>query len=463
VTTTMVMPVAIAAQLRELALLPIESAGVLLARAVATDSGDLRVLVHDMCLVPDHAYAVREADGLEITSDGYVPPLRLAAESGSLAIWMHTHPGRGASVQPSHRDRVVDQQLADLFRIRSGSDLYGALIVSIGELSDGLRFMCHLDDDAGRVHHVDRLLTVGSQLMLVESDGATQSPVPEIFDRNVRAFGGGVQNTLSNLRVAVVGCGGTGSCVAEQLVRLGVRDLVLMDPELLSESNLSRVYGSEANDVGRPKVDVVGEHLRKIAPELLVDSVRGMVTREAVARRLIGVDMVFGCTDDNAGRLVLSRLSTYMMVPLIDCGVLLSSADDGRLLGIDGRITLMYPGAACLVCRGRVDLQRAASEVLTPDERIRRVGEGYAPALRGSEPAVVAFTSLVAASAVAELLNLLIGYGPEPSPTEVLLRLHDREVSTNIAKPQPQHYCDLVSGKVGQGMTVPFLDQTWPS
>jgi len=462
VITTMVLPAAISAQLRELALLPIESGGVLLARAVTTDSGDLRILIHEMCLVPEHAYAVREADGLEITSEGYVPPLRLAAESGSLAIWMHTHPGRGSSVQPSHHDRIVDQQLAELFRIRSGSELYGALIVSI-ESGDGLRFMCHLDDDAGRVHHVDRLLTVGSQVRLVEADGSRPSSVAEIFDRNVRAFGGSVQNTLGNLRVAVVGCGGTGSCVAEQLVRLGVRDLLLIDPEPLSESNLTRVYGSVATDVGRPKVDVVADHLRAIAPDVSIESVRGMVTREAVARRLTDADVVFGCTDDNAGRLVLSRLSTYMMVPVIDCGVLISSANDGHLLGIDGRITLMYPGAACLVCRGRVDLRRAASEVLTPDERIRRVDEGYAAALAGNEPAVVAYTSLVAASAVAELLNMVIGYGPEPAPTEVLLRMHDREISTNIAKPQAKHYCDPASGKLGMGMTVPFLEQTWPS
>ena len=462
-TVTMVLPAAISAQLRDLALLPIESGGVLLGRAVTTDSGKLRILIHKLCLVPEHAYAVREADGLEITSEGYVPPLRLAAESGSLAIWMHTHPGRGSSVQPSRHDRIVDHQLAELFRIRSGSDLYGALIVSIGESGDGLRFMCHLDDDAGHVHQVDQLFTVGSQVRLIEADGSRPSPVAEIFDRNVRAFGGSVQNTLGNLKLAVVGCGGTGSCVAEQLVRLGVRNLLLIDPELLSESNLTRVYGSVATDVGRPKVDVVADHLRAIAPDVSIDSVRGMVTRESVARRLTEADVVFGCTDDNAGRLVLSRLSTYMMVPVIDCGVLISSANDGHLLGIDGRMTLMYPGAACLVCRGRVDLRRAASEVLTPDERIRRVDEGYAPALAGNEPAVVAFTSLVAASAVAELLNLLIGYGPEPAPTEVLLRLRDREISTNIAKPHAKHYCDPTSGKLGMGMTVPFLEQTWPS
>ena len=37
---------------------------------------------------------------------------------------------------------------------------------------------------------------------------------------------------------------------------------------------------------------------------------------------MIDRDLVFGCTDDNAGRLIMSRLSTFMMVPLIDIGVL---------------------------------------------------------------------------------------------------------------------------------------------
>jgi glycine/D-amino acid oxidase-like deaminating enzyme len=308
------------------------------------------------------------------------------------------------------------------------------------------------------------MLIVGPRISLIE----TGTPQPDwqtsaAFDRNVRAFGGAVQRMLAHLNVAIVGCGGTGSSVAEQLVRLGVRRLTLLDPEDVSETNITRLYGSTAADIGTPKVKVLENYLSRIAPELQVDAVQGMVTRESLARRLSAADVIFGCTDDNAGRLVLSRLSTYLMVPVIDGGVLLSSGLDGTLSGIDGRVTLMYPGAACLVCRGRVDLQRAASESLTPDERVRRVDEGYAPGLGGAEPAVVAFTTVVAAAAVSELLNALIGYGPEPHPTEILLRLHDREVSTNVAKPQSGHYCDPSSGKIGRGVTVPFLEKTWPS
>jgi len=151
------------------------------------------------------------------------------------------------------------------------------------------------------------------------------------------------------------------------------------------------------------------------------------------------------------------------MTPVIDCGVLLSSDAACGLVGIDGRVTILTPGQACLVCRGRIDLARARAELLTPDERVRREDEGYAPALGRTEPAVVAFTTLVGATAVSELLERLIGYGPEPRPSEILLRCHEREISTNIALPLEGHYCHPSSCKLGVGITQPFLEQTWPT
>jgi hypothetical protein len=260
--------------------------------------------------------------------------------------------------------------------------------------------------------------------------------------------------------VAVVGCGGTGSAVAEQLVRLGVRRFRLVDPDRLSASNVTRVYGSKPVDVGRLKVDVLADHLSAIAPDAVIDSMPSSIAIEAVAREVGNVDVIFGCTDDNAGRLVLSRLSTYLVVPVFDCGVLLADRD-GQIEGIYGRVTVLHPGVACLVCRRRIDLQRAAAEALTPAERQRREDEGYAPGLPGVEPAVVAYTTLVAATAVGEFLERLVGYGEAPAPSEVLLRIHDREMSTNSQAPRSGHYCDPASGKLGRGITTPLLEQAW--
>ena len=52
----------------------------------------------------------------------------------------------------------------------------------------------------------------------------------------------------------------------------------------------------------------------------------GRITHESTAKLLLDADIVFGCTDDNAGRLVLSRIASYLLTPVVDCGVLLSSA-----------------------------------------------------------------------------------------------------------------------------------------
>jgi hypothetical protein len=458
-STTLVVPEFIAEQVRSVLGLEVETGGVILARLVLAPDGDIRLLATDFRLVPDEAYERRERSELFITSDGYVPALGVAEETGTVPIWFHTHPGEGASPRPSRRDGRVDAELADLFRLRSGSDYYGALIVS--HRGAGVTFTGHLESAEEERINIDRLFIVGPRFGLMWSDLSDQEPLTSFFDRNIRAFGGEVQRVLNDLHIAVIGCGGTGSAVAEQLVRLGVRRLLLMDPDTLSDSNITRVYGSQTEDIGRPKVDVLADHLRRISPEADIRVCAGMLTSEANARQMVGVDLVFGCTDDNAGRLVLSRFATYMLAPVIDCGVLMTSDLDGRLSGIHGRVTLLYPGAACLVCRHRVDLARASSELLTPEERVRRVDEGYAPALEGVEPAVVAYTTMVAAAAVGELLERLIGYGPDEVPSEILLRIHDREVSTNQQEPRERHYCHPASGKLGRGLTEPFLEQTW--
>ena len=208
-------------------------------------------------------------------------------------------------------------------------------------------------------------------------------------------------------------------------------------------------------------MDVCAAHVARIAPDAEVITERTEITWEASAKLLLDADVVFGCTDDNAGRLVLSRFSTYLLTPVIDCGVLLTSDHGDQLEGIYERVTVLVPGAACLVCRNRINLQVAAAEMLASDERARLAGEGYAPALEGVEPAVVTFTTQVASVAVSELLERLIHYGPEPAPTEVLLRAHEREISTNDQAPNERHYCNPEMGKLGLGITHPFLEQAW--
>ncbi len=457
-TVTLVLPDQIAGDLFDTTAADVETACVLLARKVDTPAGNLRLLARAVHWVPDNAYRRRDATRLSIASDGYVPALAAAEADGAVPIWLHTHPGNDSSPRPSKYDELVDKQLADLFRLRAGSSLYGAIVLARPEGRHS--FAGHIESDERRTE-IDRLWVTGRRFAFISNWGHHAAPASERFDRNIRAFGGDIQRVLGDLRVAVVGCGGTGSAVIEQLVRLGVRHLQLFDPKTLTAGNVTRVYGSYIEDVGEPKVSVSAAHVVRIAPDAEVTTTRARITLESTARLLLDADVIFGCTDDNAGRLVLSRIASYLLTPVIDCGVLLSSGPGGRLTGIDGRVTVLAPGAACLVCRNRIDLRRAAAETLAPDEHRRLADEGYAPGLLDPEPAVVAYTTQVASAAVGELLERLIHFGPEPVPTEVLLRTHDREVSTNVQEPREGHYCHPGAGKLGLGVTEPFLEQTW--
>lgn len=459
-TTTLVMAAGLERELVASLTEPRETAAVILARKVETEAG-VRLLARRIIWVDDASYLKRTATAMTITSTGYVHALSAAETDRSTAIWFHTHPGAGSTPRPSRHDRVVDDQIADLFRLRSGTETYGTLIIAPGNA--GYSFTGSFESEAGGKASLDRIWSVGDAWRLRHSFSATDAPTDPIFDRNIRAFGPDIQQILGDLTIAIIGSGGTGSAVAEQLVRLGVRKLVLVDADTLSDTNVTRVYGSTPGQVGDPKAQVLAGHLQRIAPDLECAPIQGMVTVEEIARKLRAADIVFGCTDDNAGRLVLSRLSTYYLTPVIDLGVLLSSDASGMLTGIDGRITTMTPGSACLVCRDRIDLARAAAELKTPDERQRLADEGYAPALGQIEPAVVAYTTAVAAAAVNELLDRLIGFGPTDRPTETLLRLHEREMSTNHASPRDRHYCHPSQGKWGSGDETPFLEQLWPA
>ena len=457
-TVTLVLPSEIATEIFNATLIEIETAGVLLARQVETPDGNVRLLARAIHWVPNEAYYRRDATGLTIASHGYVPALNAAEADQSVPIWLHTHPGEESSPKPSTHDIIVDEQIAELFRLRAASPLYGAIIIS--QSGGKPCFTGHIESDNKR-REIDRLWVTGRRFMLIQNWLQDIAPPSSQFDRNIRAFGGEIQQVLGNLHIAVVGCGGTGSAVIEQLVRLGVRHLHIFDSDTLTAGNVTRVYGSYINSVGEPKVDVIAAHVNRIAPESNVSTTQEKITLEAAAKLLLDADVVFGCTDDNAGRLVLSRIASYLLTPVIDCGVLLSSGHGGQLNGIDGRVTVLAPGAACLVCRNRIDLQRAYAEMLPPDEHFRLVKEGYAPALLDPEPAVVAFTTQVASAAVAELLERLIHYGPDPEPTEILLRFHEREISTNDQIPRERHYCHPGEHKLGLGVTDPFLEQIW--
>ena len=147
-TVTLVLPDQIAARLFKATAADIETACVVLARHVETPGRNIRLLARELHWVPDDAYLLRNATALSIASHGYVPALAAAEADQSVPIWLHTHPGSESTPKPSKYDETVDEQLADLFRLRSGSPFYGAIVLA--QTGGRLCFTGHIESNSRR-------------------------------------------------------------------------------------------------------------------------------------------------------------------------------------------------------------------------------------------------------------------------------------------------------------------------
>lgn len=98
------------------------------------------------------------------------------------------------------------------------------------------------------------------------------------FSRSVALLGEDAFDRLAHLRVAVVGVGGVGSWCAEALLRTGVRNLTLMDDDVVAPSNINRQCPATAHTMGRLKVEVMRERLLEINPDATVEAVPSRYT-----------------------------------------------------------------------------------------------------------------------------------------------------------------------------------------
>jgi sulfur carrier protein ThiS adenylyltransferase len=113
-----------------------------------------------------------------------------------------------------------------------------------------------------------------------------------IFARNVP----GSTAMLAASTVAVAGCGGLGSNAAVALVRAGVGSLILVDQDVVEESNLNRQHFFR-QDLGRSKVEALADHLRAINPAVKLELHALALTAGAAPRLLGAADLLIEAFD----------------------------------------------------------------------------------------------------------------------------------------------------------------------
>src|SRR6266487_2647066 len=121
--------------------------------------------------------------------------------------------------------------------------------------------------------------------------------IAERYSRNELLFGKAGQERLASTRVAIVGVGGLGSHVSQQLAYAGVQSLTLVDPDKVELSNLNRLVGAVPGDVGVEKVNVIRRSVSSVNPDADVSTYADVLNGDTTGAAVAEVDVVFGCVD----------------------------------------------------------------------------------------------------------------------------------------------------------------------
>lgn len=148
---------------------------------------------------------------------------------------------------------------------------------------------------------------------------------------------------IEQARVLVVGAGGVGSEVLKGLILTGLRNVEIVDLDVIELTNLNRQLLYRRRDIGRPKAEVAVEALRKIGSNSLnlVSHTVDIRSKRFDTKWFCSFDCIIGTLDNLASRQHLNMMSVASGVPLIESGT----------EGFKGQVTVHIKGKTrCYDC-----------------------------------------------------------------------------------------------------------------
>lgn len=412
-----------------------------------------RLVVQEVHVVPYDQCPVRSEVQVVWATDFLASLLDRAADKGLSVVKVHSHP----TGYPTF-SQVDDESDAQLLPMVEGwverEVVHGSAVM----LPDGKMFGRYLELTDESLQPIDCIAVANDDIAFWNAGGSAS--VPGFLASQAQAFDEGTIQRLRGLSVAVVGCSGTGSPVVEQLARLGVGELVLVDEDMMEDRNVNRILNSTMADaaISKPKVEVLRDAVEQMGLGTRVVAVaRNLFSAEAV-KEVAQCDIVFGCMDTVDGRYLLNVLSTYYNIPYFDVGIRLVAKEGGGVQEVCGSVHYLVPGRSSMMSRGVFTMEQVAAAGLRrndPAAHEQQLDDGYIKGVVGRRPAVVTPNMFAASLAVNELLSRLHPYRYEANENYA-------HVEFTLAGMELDCYpdgdiCGMLSGFVGRGDVTPML------
>lgn len=414
------------------------------------------LIIHEITLIPYDECSTREEDLLTWSTkciEGYFERI----SNTNLAILkIHSHPN-GYNWFSRTDDRSDEEFFNSIFGWATTSLPHASAVM----LPDGEIFGRFFYDDLTSVQ-IDKISIAGDSVQIFNKNKLHNNP--SFAQRTIQTFGEKTYSLLNSLSVGVVGCSGTGSPLIEQLVRLGIGYLVLIDPDTVEDKNLNRILNSTKEDalMKRKKVDVLSTSINRIGLGTEVTTfTNNLYDNASPLQTLASCDVIFGCMDSVDGRHLLNQLCSFYAIPYIDLGVKLEADGNGGIKKICGSVHYLQPGKSSLLSRGlyTTDDLRAASQYRKNEDEYHSLQKNsYIKNVNINSPAVISVNMQIASHAVNEFLNRIHTYKTE-DPINYAASTIDITESYIVNINENDFPIDnFLVKKVGKGDVLPFIE-----
>ncbi|AJZ75757.1 ThiF family adenylyltransferase [Candidatus Nitrosotenuis cloacae] len=149
------------------------------------------------------------------------------------------------------------------------------------------------------------------------------------------------QLNLRTAKICVVGVGGLGNPITTRLAAMGVGKLRIIDRDVIELSNLHRQTMFDESDVGQIKVEVAAKKLKKLNPDVEIESLPISINDYTALDAIEGCDVVIDALDSVNARYALNKACIEKNIPFVT----------GAAVGVSGQAFTILPGkSACYSC-----------------------------------------------------------------------------------------------------------------
>jgi hypothetical protein len=364
-----------------------ERVGFVYAKTTVLSDGTYLINYIEYNPVADEHYVEDDSVGARIGSAAIRGAMQKILDENYSGFHVHLHNHIGQP-RPSGDDKEGLPGIVESFANVKPNQPHGILILS----KDSFYALVKVNGERHFV--IPEIIAAVQYPMVLQFPGAHTLPRSNVLQRQ-SFLGERSTSIFEHLKVVIVGLGGGGSHLVQQLAHLGVKNFILFDFDRVEDSNLNRLVGAYFKDIAhaRLKTEIARRIILNINPDAEVRIVNSRWQENAEALQ-VG-DVVFGCVDTYEGRSQLEAECRRYLLPFIDIGMDVHNSLEGNQ--ISGQVILSMHGQACMRCMGFITEEKLATEAA-------KYGNV------GGRPQVIWPNGLLASSAIGIFTDLVTGW-----------------------------------------------------